>query len=56
MHTNQADYHKAGCNQTGSLNHGLLNPEQARKFIQQTFELPTWGPLGKTRHETSKSG
>ena len=34
---------------TGSLTSGLLNPEQARKFIQQTFEATTLGKL--VRHE-----
>lgn len=41
---------------TGSLNSGLLKPEQARKFIQQTFDAT---PLGKlVRHEmrTAKTG
>ena len=35
--SNRAIIRKAAI-ETGSLSSGLLNPEQARKFIQQTFE------------------
>lgn len=56
MHTNQQIINKAGAIQTGSLNHGLLNPEQARKFIQQTFEATNLGPLVRHVMRTSKSG
>lgn len=35
--------------ETGTLTYGLLNPEQARKFIQQTFESTNLRPL--IRHE-----
>ena len=46
MPTNQQIINKAGTAiQTGSLTHGLLQPEQARKFIQQTFEATNLGPL-----------
>ena len=34
--------------ETGSLSSGLLNPEQARRFIQQTFEATNLG--GLVRH------
>ena len=34
---------------TDSVTHGLLNPEQARKFLKQTFEATTLRPL--IRHE-----
>jgi hypothetical protein len=39
--------------QTGTLSSGLLNPEQARKFIQMTFEATNLGPL--VRHEMRKA-
>lgn len=46
MPTNQQIINKAGTAiQTGSLTHGLLQPEQARKFIQQTFDATNLGPL-----------
>lgn len=41
---------------TSTLSHGLLNAEQARKFLQQTFDSPTL--LKQVRHvlRTSKTG
>lgn len=42
--------------ETGSLSHGLLNPEQARKFIQQTFEATTLGGLIRHEMRTAKTG
>lgn len=56
MQTNASIINKAGAIQTGSLNHGLLNPEQARKFIQQTFEATNLGPLVRHVMRTAKSG
>lgn len=41
---------------TGSVEHGLLNPEQARKFIQQTFEATNLSPLVRHVMRQSKSG
>lgn len=41
---------------TGSVAHGLLNPEQARKFIQQTFEATNLGPLVRHVMRTAKTG
>lgn len=41
---------------TGSLAHGLLNPEQARKFIQQTFEATNLSPLVRHEMRTAKTG
>lgn len=38
---------------TGDVTHGLLNPEQARKFIKQTFEATPLGAL--VRHEMRKA-
>ena len=56
MPTNAAIINKAGTIQTGSLSHGLLNPEQAKKFIQQTFEATNLGPLVRHVMRTAKSG
>lgn len=56
MPSNTQIINKAGTIQTGSLSHGLLNPEQARKFIQQTFEVTNLGPLVRHVMRTAKSG
>lgn len=56
MPTNATIINKAGAIQTGSLSHGLLKPDQARKFIQQTFEATNLGPLVRHVMRTSKSG
>lgn len=57
MPTNQQIINKAGAAiQTGSLTHGLLQPEQARKFIQQTFDATNLGHLVRHVMRTSKSG
>ena len=48
MNTNNSIIRKAAIS-TGTLASGLLNPEQARKFIQQTFEATNLAPL--VRHE-----
>lgn len=42
--------------ETGSLTSGLLNPEQARKFIQQTFEATNLGGLVRHEMRTAKTG
>lgn len=42
--------------ETGSLISGLLNPEQARKFIQQTFEATNLGGLVRHEMRTAKTG
>lgn len=48
---------KAGTIQTDSLsNGGLLNPEQARKFIQQTFESNELGKHIRHVMRTAKTG
>lgn len=47
---------KAGTIETSSLAHGLLNPEQARKFIQQTFEATNLGPLVRHEMRIAKTG
>jgi hypothetical protein len=41
---------------TTSITHGLLNPEQARKFIQQTFEATNLAPLVRHVMRQPKSG
>ncbi len=56
MPSNAQIISKAGTIQTGSLSHGLLNPEQARRFIQQTFEVTNLGPLVRHVMRTAKSG
>ncbi|MGN0332180.1 MAG: hypothetical protein ACI4D9_04000 [Lachnospiraceae bacterium] len=42
--------------QTTSIAHGLLNPEQARKFLKQTFEATNLSPLVRHEMRTAKSG
>ena len=39
-----------------TVSYGLLNPEQARKFIQQTFEATTLRPLIRHDIRTAKTG
>lgn len=41
---------------TSSLTSGLLNPEQARKFIQQTFDATNLGGLVRHEMRTAKTG
>lgn len=41
---------------TGSLTYGLLNPEQARRFIQQTFEATNLGGLVRHEMRTARAG
>lgn len=41
---------------TDIVTSGLLNPEQARKFIQQTFEATTLRPLIRHEMRTAKTG
>lgn len=55
MPTNRQIINKAAIT-TGSVTHGLLNPEQARKFIQQTFEATNLGPLVRHVMRTAKAG
>ncbi|MDE6837405.1 MAG: hypothetical protein K2P33_03320 [Acutalibacter sp.] len=42
--------------QTAALSSGLLNPEQAKKFIKQTFEATNLGPLVRHEMRTAKTG
>lgn len=41
---------------TSSLSHGLLNAEQARKFLKQTFEATNLGTLIRHEMRTAKAG
>ncbi len=56
MYSNAQIISKAGAIQTGSLSHGILNPEQARKFIRQTFDAANLLPLVRHVMRTAKSG
>ena len=42
--------------ETSSISSGLLNPEQARKFIQQTFEATNLNKLVRHEMRTAKTG
>lgn len=57
MPTNRQIVRAAGdAIQTGSLNNGLLNAAQARKFIQMTFEATNLGPLVRHEMKVEKTG
>ena len=56
MATNRQIINKAGAIQTGNITHGLLNPEQARRFIQQTFEATNLSPLVRHVMRTATTG
>lgn len=45
-----------GAIETGSVNNGLLNSEQARKFIKQTFDATILGGLVRHEIRTAKTG
>ena len=47
---------KAATIETGTLTSGLLNPEQARKFLRQTFEATNLGPLVRHEMRVAKTG
>lgn len=55
MPTNNTIIAKAAID-TGSLTSGLLNPEQAKKFIQQTFEATNLGGLVRHEMRMAKTG
>ena len=42
--------------ETSSIANGLLNPEQAKKFIRQTFDATPLGPLVRHEMRTAKTG
>lgn len=56
MPSNAQIINKAGTIQTSSIAHGLLNPEQARKFLQQTFDATTLGKEVRHVMRTAKTG
>lgn len=56
MGLNERIVNKAGAISTAGLNSGLLNPDQARKFIQQTFDATNLGGLVRHVMRTAKSG
>lgn len=53
MKSNEQIIKEAGTIQTTSLASGLLNPEQAQRFLRQTFDATKLG--GLVRHEMRKS-
>ncbi len=55
MPTNDQIIKAAGIT-TGDVTHGLLNPEQARKFIKQTFEPTALGALVRHEMRHAKTG
>lgn len=55
MPTTNAEILK-GVIDTASVSHGLLNPEQAKKFIKQTFDATTLRPLIRHEIRTAKTG
>lgn len=58
MPTGNNDIIKAAAQtiQTGTLTSGLLNPEQARRFLRQTFEATNLGPLVRHEMRVAKTG
>lgn len=54
--SNEAIIRKAGTIETSSLTSGLLNKEQSRKFIQQTFESTNLSSLVRHEMRTAKTG
>jgi hypothetical protein len=56
MGTTNVDIINKAAIQTNTLTNGLLNPEQDRKFIQQTFEATNLGPLVRHEMRTAKTG
>ncbi|MCM1231959.1 MAG: phage major capsid protein [Ruminococcus flavefaciens] len=55
MNSNHNIIRKAAI-ETTTLSSGLLNPEQSRKFIQQTFEATNLGGLVRHEMRTAKTG
>lgn len=47
---------KAAIQTSALTSGGILNPEQARRFIQQTFEATNLGPLVRHEMRTAKTG
>jgi len=53
---NSSIIRKASIQTTSLSGGGLLNPEQARRFIQQTFEATNLGPLIRHEMRVAKTG
>ena len=53
---NSSIIRKAAIQTTSLSGGGLLNPEQARKFLQQTFEATNLGPLVRHEMRQAKTG
>lgn len=56
MPNNNDIIRKAATIETRTLSSGLLNPEQAKKFLQQTFEATNLGPLVRHEMRQAKTG
>lgn len=56
MGLNESIVRKAGAIATSGLSSGLLSPEQARRFIQQTFDATNLGGLVRHVMRTAKTG
>lgn len=56
MHDINEEIIRKAAIQTNTIAGGLLNPEQARKFVQQTFEATNLGPLVRHEMRTSRTG
>ena len=53
--SNESIIERAAIN-TGTLTYGLLNAEQSRRFLQQTFDATTLRPLIRHEIRTAKTG
>lgn len=56
MNNNNTILRKASTIETSTLASGLLNPEQARRFIQQTFEATNLSGLVRHEMRTARTG
>ncbi len=56
MPTSNRELIRKAAIETGTLNSGLLNPEQSKKFIQQTFDATNLGNLVRHEMRTAKTG
>ena len=54
--SNEQIIRDAGTIQTTSLASGLLNPEQAQRFIRQTFDGHEAGRVGAPRNAEKQEG
>lgn len=56
MNPNERIMKDNGAIETGNITHGLLNPEQAQQFIQQTFESTALGEVIRKVQRKAKTG